>query len=342
MKSKEIVIRSLKFKFPERIPLMLESCGYTDILNLFICPDEGWRPNLAEWKFENNPGKYIDEWGCIWTVIKKNDMGQVTGHPLIDLEKVKNYKFPNPNARGRFKEVFKMKDNSNKYKLFWMQLTLFERLYMLHGFSNTLIDIKIKTEDIEELLNIILKFNLEVIDRINKERIPVDGIGITDDWGTDEALFIAPDLWRKVFKKRYRKLVDLSHNYGLHVWMHSDGKINEIMDDLIEIGVDAINLNSPELLGIEEVGKRWKGKIDFFSSIDTQKTLVFGSEKEIRKEFEKVACNWASAEGGLIIYLDDGNFNTLCINSERKKMICDILREYINYYQSENLNKKFI
>jgi len=337
VESKEIVIRSLEFKYPERIPLMLESCGYTDILNLFICPDKDWRPNLPEWSFENNPGKYIDEWGCIWTVTKENDMGQVTGHPLVDLEKVKNYKFPNPNAEGRFKEVFKVKQNNSKYKLFWIQLTLFERLYMLHGFSDTLIDIKIKTKDIEELLDIILNFNLEVIERINKERIPVDGIGITDDWGTGESLFISPELWRKVFKKRYRKLINLSHKYGLHVWMHSDGRINEIMNDLIEIGVDAINLNSPELLGIEEVGKRWKGKINFFSSIDTQKTLVFGSEKEIREEFEKVAYNWASKKGGLIIYLDDGNYNTLEIDAERKKMICGILREYKNYYQSKIL-----
>lgn len=338
MESKGIVIRSLEFRYPERIPLMLESCGYTDILNLFICPDKDWSPDLPKWDFENKPGKYIDEWGCIWTVIKENDMGQVTSHPLANLEKIRSYRFPNPNAEGRFKEVFKVKQ-INKYKLFWMQLTLFERLYMLHGFSNTLVDIKIKTKEMEELLDVILNFNLEVIERINKEKVHVDGIGITDDWGTEESLLISPQLWREVFKKRYKKLIDLSHKYGLHLWMHSDGRINEIMDDLVEIGVDAINLNSPELLGIEEVGKRWKGKINFFSSIDTQRTLVFGSEREVREEFEKVANNWASKKGGLIIYLDDGNYNTLGINPERKKMICGILREYTNYYQSKIWNK---
>ena len=162
MKSREIVIRSLEFKYPERIPLMLESCGHTDVLQLFICPDKEWSPNLPKWGFANNPGEYIDEWGCIWTVLKESDMGQVTAHPLVDLKKIKSYKVPNPNAEGRFKEVFEAKQN-DKYKLFWMQLTLFERLYMLHGFSNTLIDIKIKTKEIEELVDIILNFNLKII-----------------------------------------------------------------------------------------------------------------------------------------------------------------------------------
>jgi uroporphyrinogen decarboxylase len=337
LNSKDIVIRSLEFKYPDRVPLMLESCGYTDVLNLFIRPDKDWRPNLPEWSFENNPGKYIDEWGCIWTVTRKYDMGQVTCHPLTDLSKIKYYKFPNPDAGGRFKEAYKVKQDNNKYKLFWIVLTLFERLYMLHGFSETLIDIKTKTKDIEGLLDIILDFNLKIIEKINKAGVPVDGIGITDDWGTEQSLFIAPELWRKLFKKRYKKLVELCHRYGLHLWMHSDGKINEIMNDLIEIGIDAINLNSPELLGIEEVGNKWKGVINFFSSIDTQKTLVYGNEKEIREEFEKVAFNWGSSKGGLIIYLDDGNYNTLGVNDERKKKVCKILQEYKNYYQNINI-----
>ena len=161
----------------------------------------------------------------------------------------------------------------------------------------------------------------------------MDGIGITDDWGTETSTFISPELWRKVFKKRYKKLIDISHKHGLHVWMHSDGKINEIMDDLIEIGLDAINLTSPQLLGIEEVGKRYKGKINFFSAIDTQKTMIFGSEKEIREEFERVANNWASEKGGLIIFLDDYNYDALELDIKRRKMLCEIFKEYTNYFK---------
>ena len=333
MKSKEIVIRSVEFRYPERIPLMLESCGYSDVINTFICPDEEWSSELPEWSFENKPGRYIDEWGCVWTVLKENDMGQVTGHPLADIKKITNYKFPDPYVKGRFKEVFEIK-NYDKYRLFWIQLTLFERLYMLHGFSETLIDIMHKTKEIEYLLDSILGFNLEILGRINTEKIPVDGIGITDDWGTQTSLFISPKIWRNVFKKRYKRLIDFAHKYGLHVWMHSDGKINDIMDDLVDIGLDAINLNSPELLGIEEIGEKYRGKISFFSSIDTQKTLISGSKNEIRDEIEKVINSWASRKGGFIIYLDDGNYSTLGVSAERKKTVADILKEYTDYLSS--------
>ncbi len=312
---------------------MLDRCGCdVDIRQLFLSEDINWKPDLPKWGFGCEPRKYIDEWGCIWTVLNEDDMGQVTGHPLSDLKDIKNYVPPDPNADGRFREVFEKRED-DKYNLLWMPLTLFERLYMLHGFNKTLIDMIEKKKEIEELLDIILNFNLKVIERISKERILVDGVSITDDWGTNTSLFISPDLWRKIFKKRYEKIIKTCHNNNLNIWMHSDGRVNDIMDDFVEIGLDAINLACPKVVGIEEIGGKYNGKINFFTAIDTQKTIIFGSEKEIREEFEKVADNWGSRKGGLIIFLDDYNYGTLRISEKRKEMICKTLMSYINYYK---------
>ena len=105
------------------------------------------------------------------------------------------------------------------------------------------------------------------------------------------------------------------------------------MIDLIEIGLDAINLMSPELLGIEEIGRKYRHKITFFSSIDHQTSLISGSEEKIRKELEKVIKNWGSPRGGLVLYLCDGNGKALGVEAERQKWIIDIIRDYTDYYQ---------
>ena len=103
----------------------------------------------------------------------------------------------------------------------------------------------------------------------------------------------------------------------------------------IEYGVDVINLISPELLGIEEIGKRYRGKIAFFSSIDHQKTISFGTEKDIRYDIEKIARNWSLKEGGLVLYFANLNATALGIDFNRQKWIVEIIKEYTNFYNKQ-------
>lgn len=336
MNGKEIVIRSLEFKTPERIPLIFPRSGFSDVVNLQLQWDKNWKPELPIFKFVNSkkPGKFIDEWGSIWETAGMNNMGLVVGHPLEDLEKIGEYKFPDPYSPGRFIEIENNK-NFEKYILFWMPLTLFERLYMLHGFEKTLIDLYLDQKKIEKLLNIILDFNLKIIDRIGKEKLDIDGIGITDDWGTNDNLFISIDLWRKIFKEKYKKLFDLIHRYKLKVWMHSDGRINELLPEFIDIGLDVINLNSPKLLGIQEIGKKFKGKLNFFNGVDNQSTLISGSDKDIESEARLIFDFWGSKDGGIIVYFDPDNWEAMGIDKERENMVFNIYKKLMYYYISK-------
>jgi len=333
MNSKENVIRALEFRTPERIPLIFPSCGFTDVINLQLRWDKDWNPRLPKFDFINSrePGNFIDEWGCIWTVTGKGNMGQVTGHPLEDFSKVEEYKFPDPYALGRFEEIENNKDD-NKYILFWIQLTLFERLYMLHGFDRTLMDFYLNPEMIEKILNIILNFNLKIIGQIGEKKLNVNGIGITDDWGTGQSTFISIKMWRKFFKNKYKQIIDFSHKYGFHVWMHSDGKINDFVPEFIDIGLDAINMPSTKIVGIKEIGDKFKGKICFFNGVDNQTTLLDGNKKEIEDEARCLIENWGSKRGGIIIYFYDDNWEAIGVSDERKYMVFNIFQSLSTYY----------
>jgi uroporphyrinogen decarboxylase len=338
MNSKEIVKRALQFKYPQRIPLYFESPQfkkYTDVIDSYNLGRYQGETSLPMWGIENKLGESIDEWGCVWKAIRENDLGYVVNSPLQDLKNIKGYKFPDPNSDERFEGIFSVRD-PDKYMLFVLIGTLFERLYWIHGMEETLMDISINTKEINKLIDIILEYQLAIIGNLYSKGIPIDGIELGDDWGSQESLFVSPHLWRKTFKNRYRKIIDFCHKCNYDVWFHCDGKINEIMDDFVEIGVDAINLYSPDLLGIEEIGKKYKEKITFFSSIDHQYTLGNGGEGEIRSDIERVVKSWGSEKGGLILYFADLNAAGMGISNERQKMIVDIISQYTDAYGKQD------
>jgi len=76
--------------------------------------------------------------------------------------------------------------------------------------------------------------------------------------GTEITTIVSPELWREFFKPRYACIFKAAHEVGWHVWMHTCGKVNGIIEDLIDIGLDVIDLQQPRLLGIEEIGQRFR------------------------------------------------------------------------------------
>jgi len=125
-----------------------------------------------------------------------------------------------------------------------------------------------------------------------------------DDWGTQNALITSPDIFRKIFKPMYQEYVEIARQSRKYVFMHSDGYIIDIIPDLIEIGIDALN-SQIFCMGIKELGRRFRGKITFWGEIDRQQLLPYGSQREIEKAVHEV-WNELYAEGGVIAQCEFG------------------------------------
>jgi hypothetical protein len=100
-------------------------------------------------------------------------------------------------------------------------------------------DMLMYPEAAKALLNIIHEFYLREVEFW--ATTDVDAIFFQDDWGSQQALLIQPDLWREWFKPLYRDYTDIAHAHGKFAFMHSDGNITSIYEDLVETGVDALN-----------------------------------------------------------------------------------------------------
>jgi hypothetical protein len=94
------------------------------------------------------------------------------------------------------------------------------------------------------------------------------------------------------------------------------------MEGLIEIGLDAINLQQPRALGIEEIGRRFRGRICFESLCDIQHTLPFRDAGAIRQEARLLLQEWATPEGGFILS-DYGDGEAIGTPPEKKQVMLE-------------------
>ncbi len=245
----EIVRKAIHFKKPPRLPVMFEDLGITDVASYSL------RPKIdRERMFRREP--FTDEWGCRWEFTEMANMGQVKFHPLEDLDDMDSFSWPDYEDISRYEwileDIFTQGDRYVRTGIF---MILFERMHTLHGFEQTLQDLYLNRKRMEKLADHIVEVHCGIIENAaNHFGDRTHAIHMTEDWGTQQATFISPELFRDFFKPRYRKMFDAMHLHGYDVWIHSCGKVNDFVEEFIDVGVDVINLQQPRALGIEEMG----------------------------------------------------------------------------------------
>lgn len=128
----------------------------------------------------------------------------------------------------------------------------------------------------------ILEYQIAIAKRFVK--LGVDGGYTGDDFGSQNGLLFSPEIWREVFKPRYKKLWGVFKEAGRPVFHHSCGDIRKILPDMIEIGLDVLNPIQPQAMPIEELADKYGKNLTFWGGISVQKTLPFGTKGEVEKE----------------------------------------------------------
>ena len=123
-----------------------------------------------------------------------------------------------------------------------------------------------------------------------------------DDIGFQSDLFISSEMWRKFFKdKMHYFFSELKKiNQDVKIAYHSDGKIEALIPDLIEIGLDILNPVQPACMDPAEIKKKYGKNLCFWGTIDEQYTLPFGTAEDVRKEV-LTRLRTAGKGGGLIL-----------------------------------------
>ncbi len=330
MNSREIVRRAIEFAYPPRLPFYQSGvAGIPDD----VCEIREMDRAEAGWFFDT-PG--MDDWGCRWAITDVKNMGQVIEHPLADWAAFNWYRPPDPRNPYYYERIEDLlRQAGDRYVVVTCHFNLIERLHMLRGFTATMEDFYLAPDHIETLLDMILEFKLkQLLELYTRFGERIDGIFFTDDWGTQQGVFVSGDTFDTFFARRYRMLFKTVHDYGWHVILHSCGKVNDFVPRFIELGVDVLNMQQPRAYGLAEFGEKNKGKVCFLTTVDIQTTLPRGSEEEVREEAELLVRHWSTPAGGFIVF-NYGDPRALGIPPQITPIMFDQFYKLKNYWQEQ-------
>ena len=171
-------------------------------------------------------------------------------------------------------------------KIIWApcRVGLFERMHSFMGIENTLVSLYTEPDSIRELINTYTDHKLKVVENVLKHYDP-DIVSIHDDYGTQRALFMNPVVWREYFKENLKRIVDLVHSYGKIFVMHCCGKVDEIVGDFVEIGIDVWD-SVQACCDLPALAEKYADKISFTPGLNGQ-IISFATPEEAREEVRR-------------------------------------------------------
>ncbi|MFA6291304.1 MAG: uroporphyrinogen decarboxylase family protein [Victivallales bacterium] len=290
MTAKENIVRTIRFQKPERVGVELPEPYGCDFAWVGMNPSVDARPNRKELS--------MDEWGAVWENIGVCHLGEVKEFPLKDWKDFGKLKIPDVDAPVRWQALEKQVAELKKDKFILCGgVSLYERIHFIRGLENTWADIYLEPDNLRKLIDILVEMNLKALKHY--AAVGADGLLFCDDWGLQDRLMISPDKWRAFWKPAYAKVYKAAHDAGMLTLLHSCGYITEILDDLIDAGLDVIQMDQQMNMGLDNL-HRYAGRITFWCPVDIQAVMPHGSMGEIRDYCHEMFAKLATPQGGFI------------------------------------------
>jgi hypothetical protein len=287
MNSRELVTRTVRFQGPERLPYDLPEPYGSDFYWVGMSPSPDDRPRSG-----------TDEWGAVWKNLGQTNLGEVKDYPLKQWEDFPSLSIPDIQDPRRWTNLENLREKAGDKFILGNGISIYERVHFIRGLENTWMDIYDHPLELEKLIDVLVEMNLVAIERY--AAAGADGLIFCDDWGLQNRLMIAPKAWRSIWKPRYARIFQAARAHGMLNFLHSCGYIVDILDDLIEIGLDAIHMDQQQNMGLELLGARFGGRLTFFAPVDIQNAMVYGTPDDIRAYCHAMDHLLGRAQGGFI------------------------------------------
>jgi hypothetical protein len=321
MNRRENTLRAWTFRRPQRIPTTFSinaSCAHHYPLNdlqrlierhasLFPQLAGGWRVHdlkPAPWARAGRP--FTDDWGCTWETSDDGITGVVTRHRLADWSDFESFQPPDPARCSGMGPVDWVQIASH-----WQKLRdrdelrnagglphgfFFLRLTDLRGYQDALLDMADDDPRMLKLIGMVEQFSAAIVSRFMA--LDPDVYTFAEDLGAQDTPLISPLLFRRHIKPSYARLMRPARDRNLPVFLHCDGYIMDLVDDLLGAGVTV--LNPQDLVnGIDNLARHVKGRAAIQLDIDRQAVTPCGTPGDIDDLIHESVEKLGSAEGGL-------------------------------------------
>ena len=260
-------------------------------------------PSVAPWR---RKGEYVDSWGVRWHIHQEGLTGIVHNPPLENWDCFENFTPPSyktqngwgPQDWTAFEKNVKAAKAAGKPVIASLRHGhCFLTLTYLRGFENTIYDMADEEPRLYALLDMIRQFDLDFVNKILSYP-EVEIVNFPEDLGAQKGPMISPAMFRQYIKPEYAAIMRPVKEAGKLVYMHSDGDILSLVDDLLECGVDVVNLQD-RVNGIDSIEKHLKGRVAIDLDIDRQTVVPFGTPGDIDDLIREAVCKLSDPRGGL-------------------------------------------
>ncbi|HHH76028.1 MAG TPA: hypothetical protein ENL03_03270, partial [Phycisphaerae bacterium] len=127
----------------------------------------------------------------------------------------------------------------------------------IRGYENLLFDMVDEEPNLTKLIEMVENFNFQFVSKWMK--LAPDMMSYPEDLGMQVGPMLSPEFFRKYIKPVYQKIMKPARDKGCIVHMHSDGDIRTLVDDLVDGGVEVINLQDM-VNGIDWIAEKFSGR----------------------------------------------------------------------------------
>jgi len=291
-------------------------------------PPAGWRPKTYP------DGTFIDEWGLRRKPSPNGLYNEIvpTLEGAVEKNDIENFPWPDPHAfgitNGLQTEARELEEAGWAVSTSHTGGGIFELAWWLRGFSKFIKDMYENPSFADALLDKITEVTIGLYDTLLGEVGDyLQMVRTGDDLGSQIGPLISQTLYRKFIKPRHKKLFDFIHSRTeAKIYFHSDGAIEPLINDLIEIGVDVLNPIQPLARGMDPsaLKKKYGDRLCFHGGIDIQKVLPYGSPQDISEEVKKRIGDLAPGGGYILapahnIQVDTPPQNIIALYEAAKK-----------------------
>ncbi|MDR3625965.1 MAG: uroporphyrinogen decarboxylase family protein [Ignavibacteriaceae bacterium] len=247
----------------------------------------------------------FDEWG-IGAIPTRYEIPDYKYHPLAlsDNEKqIEEYNWPDLDAAYRYTSVEqKVKSYHDRgYAVNGeMYQTIFETAWLMRGFEQLMMDFYTNEEVAHTICESLTQIRINQVCQFAKTGVDIIRFG--DDIVSQQGQLMDKDIYNKFIKLRMKRIIKAAKdiNPDIIIFMHSCGKVENVIDDFIDIGVEILNPIQPECNNQQSIYNKYHDKLSFWGGIGVQSILPYGTPKEIRAKVKETS-NVLGPNGGLLL-----------------------------------------
>jgi uroporphyrinogen decarboxylase len=239
-----------------------------------------------------------DIWGVIRTPVSfgAGTYDEIFHYPLADAEGVDEIaKYPFPTVEtfdySVLPERIKALQQEGERCLMISNANIFETSWYMRGFEQIFVDMITNPELVHAIMRRVTDFFVEHFSNmLSFARGTIDLAFTADDIGCQRGLLMSPDMWEQFIKPYHLEVNKAIHEFGAKVIYHTDGSVMKAVPGLIDMGIDVLQALQFDAEGMDpvELKTKYGSRLCFQGGVSVQRTLPFGTTKEVRQEVQRL------------------------------------------------------